>query len=114
MQEAVDKESASIVIFSHDLNGKSIVPLLAAKMNAGLVSGAVDLPRSENGFTVKKAVFSGKAYAHVKINTDQKIISLLPNSIEKKAYSKSPTVEDFSPNLGESRLKVLEQKDGIR
>ena len=110
MQEAANQESASTIIFSHDLSGKSIAPILAATMNAGLVSGAVDLPNTENGYTVKKAVFSGKAYAHVKINTDQKIISLMPNSIEKKEYGKSPAVTPFGVELGESKLKVITQK----
>lgn len=110
IQAAAAQENASIIIFSHDLSGKSVAPILAAKMNAGLVSGAIDLPRSENGFTVKKAVFSGKAYAHVKINTEHKIISLMPNSIEKKEYTKSPSVENFATDLGEANLRVVEQK----
>lgn len=110
LQAAAEKESSSIIIFSHDLDGKSIAPVLSAKMNAGMVSGAVDLPNIDNGFTIKKSVFSGKAFAHVKINTDKKIISVTPNSIEKKEYSKSPSVEDFSADLGTGKIKVLEQK----
>ena len=109
MQKAAEKEGAEIIIFSHDLTGKSVAPLLAAKMDAGLVSGAVDLPDTEGDFKVKKGVFSGKAFAHVKINSNTKIISLTPNSIEKKTYDKSAEVEAFQPELGDSRLKVIDQ-----
>ena len=45
-----------------------------AKLDAGLVAGAVALP---NGNMVKKAVFSGKAFAEVEITTATKIISVL-------------------------------------
>jgi electron transfer flavoprotein alpha subunit len=49
-------------------------------LKAGLVSGAVALPETANGFVVKKSVFSGKAFAHIAINSDKKIIALNPNS----------------------------------
>jgi electron transfer flavoprotein alpha subunit len=110
IQKSVDENNASIVIFSHDLSGKSIAPILAAKMRAGIVTGAIELPKTDGDFIVKKAVFSGKAYAHVKINTDKKIICVTPNALEKKEFNKTATVESKSYDLGDSRLKVLEQK----
>ncbi len=110
IQKSVDENNASIVIFSHDLSGKSIAPILAAKMSAGIVTGAIDLPKTDGEFIVKKAVFSGKAYAHVKINTDKKIICVTPNALEKKEFNKTATVVSKSFDLGDSRLKVLEQK----
>ncbi len=110
IQAAAEAEGATIVVLSNDLSGKSIAPILSAKMNAGLVSGAVDLPNTEEGFVVRKAVFSGKAYANVKVNTETKIISVTPNALEKKEYNKTATVESFSAELGDSRLKVKEQK----
>ena len=45
-------------------------PDLSAKMKAGLVAGVLDYPDMTNGFVVKRAVFSGKAFARVKINSD--------------------------------------------
>ena len=110
MQKAAEENSSSVIIFSHDLSGKSIAPMLAAKMNAGIVTGAVDLPETDGDFIVKRAVFSGKAFAHVKINTPTKIISLTPNALEKKEYNKTASIEDKAYELGDSRLKVIEQK----
>ena len=110
MQAAAENEKAEIIIFSHDLSGKSIAPIAAAKMKAGIVTGAVDLPKTDNGFTVKKAVFSGKAYAHVRINTAHKIISITPNAIEKKEYGKTASIENFAVSLGAPKLTVKEQK----
>ena len=110
IQKTAESNSSKIVIFSHDLSGKSVAPILAAKMNAGIVTGAVDLPNTDGDFTVKKAVFSGKAFAHVKVNTDVKIISLTPNSVEKKEFGKSASVEQSDISLSDSRLKVKEQK----
>ncbi|HCQ30654.1 MAG TPA: electron transfer flavoprotein subunit alpha, partial [Flavobacteriales bacterium] len=87
---------ADVIVFPHDYTGKAVAPMLAAKLDAGLVSGAVELPDNSNGFVVKKAVFSGKAFAHTKINTDKKIISVLPNSIGKNVGDGSAEVETVS------------------
>ena len=71
-----EKIGAKVIVFSNNLHGKAIAPRLSARLKAGLVAGAVDLPDTANGFVVKKNVFSGKAFAKVAVNTDVKIIFL--------------------------------------
>lgn len=110
IQKTAEENGSKIIILSHDLSGKSVAPILSAKMNAGLVSGAVDLPKTDGDFIVKKAVFSGKAFAHVKISTEVKIISVTPNALEKKEFNKAGDVESGNVTLSDSRLKVKEQK----
>lgn len=78
--EAVKTTGAKVVIFSHNVDGKSIAPRLSARLKAGLVAGAIGLPETANGFVVKKNVFSGKAFANVSLHSDVKIISLNPNA----------------------------------
>jgi electron transfer flavoprotein alpha subunit len=68
--EADAATGAKVIVFSNNLSGKSIAPRLSVRLKAGLVSGAVALPDTANGFSVKKNVFSGKAFAHVAVNTD--------------------------------------------
>ena len=57
-------ESAEVIVFAMDFSGKSISSRVAAGLNAGMVSGALSLPDTSNGFIIKKAVFSGKAFAN--------------------------------------------------
>lgn len=78
--EVAQSTGAKVIVFSNNVTGKAIAPRLSARLKAGLVAGAIALPDTSNGFVVKKNVFSGKAFAHVAINTDIKIISLNPNS----------------------------------
>src|ERR1700761_304620 len=59
---------ATVVVFSHNLSGKAVAPRVAARLKAGLVTGAVALPDTASGFVVRKSVFSGKAFALVAIN----------------------------------------------
>lgn len=107
---AAEKENSDIVIFPFDSAGKAIAPRLSAKLKAGLVSGALTYPTTAGGFKVKKNVFSGKAIAEVEITTTKKIIAFTPNSVGANKTGGSASVEDFSPAVTASKIKLLEVK----
>ena len=107
---AVESTGAEIVVLSQDQTGKSVGPRVAAKLNAGHVSGAIDLPDTSNGFHVNTNVFSGKAMAKVAVHSDKKVISLLPNSMSPEKTGGAATVEEFSADLGEGKIVVTEMK----
>ena len=77
---AATKVGATTLVFSHNQTGKAVYAGVSALLKAGLVTGAIELPKTDAGFVVKKSVFSGKAFANVSIQTAIKIISLSPNS----------------------------------
>lgn len=77
---AAAHESAKVIVCLHDTTGKAVAPRVAARLQAGMVAGAVGLPDLSSGFTVKKNVFSGKAFAFVNISSDVKVITLMPNT----------------------------------
>ena len=105
---AAKKVQASVIIFSHDKVGKAVAPRLSARLKAGLVSGVVDFPKIDGNFTVKRNVFSGKAFAEYAINTPIKILSLLPNSVPFVAGTEEATLENFSGGIEgyQSPLKI--------
>ncbi len=104
---AVETVNADTIIFSHDIVAKAVAPRLSVRLKAGLVSGAIDVPQ---GDTIKVNVFSGKAFGNVKINSDKKIISLLPNSFQPEATGSSCPVEEFNGNAGEAKVNLVETK----
>jgi len=71
-----------------------------------LVSGAIALPDLSNGFNVTKNVFSGKAFAHVSISTDVKIISLNPNSYSITTTDATAEVIEFSASFNAAKVLV--------
>lgn len=90
---AAEKEGAKVIIALHDVTGKAVAPRLAARLQAGLVAGALSMPDTTNGFSIKKAVFSGKAFAHVNITSDIKVITLMPNTFPVKKGEGSTSIE---------------------
>lgn len=97
---------AKVIVFSNNVDGKAVAPRVSARLKAGLVSGAVGLPDTSNGFVVKKNVFSGKAFANISLTTEIKIISLSPNAYKIEETVGSAEVVPFNANVPSSKTKV--------
>ena len=104
--QVVEKTGATVVVFSNNMDGKAIAPRLSARLKAGLVSGAVALPETGNGFTVKKNVFSGKAFANISVTTPVKIISLNANAYKIVEGQGTAEVAAFDATIDTPRIKV--------
>ncbi|NML22301.1 electron transfer flavoprotein subunit alpha/FixB family protein [Pseudoflavitalea sp. G-6-1-2] len=104
--EAVKASGADVVIFSNNVDGKAIAPRLSAQLKAGLVSGAVALPDTSNGFVVKKTVFSGKAFANIAISTPLKIVALNPNSYKVETADGTAEVAALNVTVETPKVKV--------
>jgi electron transfer flavoprotein alpha subunit len=104
--DAVAATGAKVVVFSNNLAGKAIAPRLSARLKAGLVSGAIGLPDTSAGFTVKKNVFSGKAFANISIATDIKIIALSPNSYTIVLTEGAAEVAEFAATVDTPKVTV--------
>ena len=97
---------ATVIVLSHNVTGKAVSPRLSARLKAGLVAGAVGLPDTSNGFVVKKGVFSGKAFAHIAVNTPVKILSISPNSYKTEAGEGTAEVVAANITVDAAKVKV--------
>lgn len=100
--------NSKTIVFSHDLIGKAVAPRLSIRLEAGLIAGAISTPESDG--TIKVNVFSGKAVASVKVTTEIKIISLLPNSIQPEKLHTNCPIEEISGLGGNAVIKVISTK----
>lgn len=98
---AAKKEDSKIIVTLHDINGRAVAPRVAAKLNAGLVAGALSYPDTDKGFVIKKAVFSGKAFAYVNITSDAKVIMLMANTFPLKQGDGKAVVEKLDVAFGD-------------
>lgn len=103
---AAQQENAKVIVCIHDVTGRMVAPRVAARLNAGLVAGAVAQPDLSNGFVVRKGVFAGKAFADVKVNSDVKVITLMPNTFPVKAGEGSAAVEKLDVAFGDNDFDV--------
>ena len=96
-----------VIIFSNNSTAKAVAPRLSVRLKAGLVAGAVALPETSNGFIVKKSVFSGKAFAHIKVESAVKIISLNVNAFSVSKAEGAAEVVAASVEVPAAKVKVV-------
>ena len=104
--QAAEATGADIIVCSHNTSGKAIAPRLSVRLKAGLVSGAAALPDLSNGFTVKKTVFSGKAFANIAVTSAKKIIALNPNSFDIITTTGTAEVVPFAATIEPFKVEV--------
>jgi electron transfer flavoprotein alpha subunit len=104
--QVAEAANSEIIVFSNNVDGKAIAPRLSVRLKAGLVSGAVALPDTANGFVVKKNVFSGKAFANVSVSTPKKIVALNPNAYKVEESGGTAEVVAFSATVDSPKVKV--------
>ena len=106
LAQVAEQRDAKVIVFSNNVDGKALAPRLSVRLKAGLVTGAVALPETSNGFVVKKNVFSGKAFANISLNTEIKIIALNPNAYQTIAREGTAEVVSFNATVDEAKVKL--------
>jgi len=104
VQQATEKEGASVVVFSSATDSKYVSALTAGNLNAGYASNVVALPESTSPFTVKRSAFSNKAFSSTEILSDTKVIALAKNAFGLKENATSTTEEAFEPTINDTDL----------
>lgn len=106
LAEVAEKEGASVIVLAHNNSGKAIAPRLSVKLKAGVVAGVTEAPSSYDPFTVKKKVFTGKAFANVVVKSEVKILTLSQNSFGLVEEAKEASIETFAASVGEIKTEV--------
>ncbi|MCB0677500.1 MAG: electron transfer flavoprotein subunit alpha/FixB family protein, partial [Saprospiraceae bacterium] len=101
---------AEVIVLIHNSTGKSVAGRLAARLEAGSVTGVNAVPTNEGGFRVRKSVFSGKAIATYELNSKVKVLTLMGNSLQPEAVGQAATVEQVAVDLPAGRVRTVEVK----
>jgi len=104
--EAAKAESSKLVLFPNNPEGKALAPAVSIKLDASAASEVTELPSSYDPFTVKKKVYTGKAFGEVVLKSDVKLLTLTQNSYEIKENPTEITTEDFSAEIPENAYGV--------
>lgn len=106
--EACEKEGAKMLVMAKSSLADPIAARVSIKLNASLVSNVAELPDNSNGFTVKRSIYTGKAFAVTSVSNDKVVLTLKKNAVPVSNEGGDATVEEFSPTSHEAdhRVKV--------
>ncbi len=106
IEQVAKKNDVNLIVLGNNPYGRAVAPRLAVKLNAGLAAGVVALPSSISPFTIKKRVYSGKAFADIIIKSDVKIVTLNQNSYKIEENPTDIVTEDFTAEIPDGAYAV--------
>ncbi|WP_057936592.1 electron transfer flavoprotein subunit alpha/FixB family protein [Algoriphagus resistens] len=100
--QAFDLTGAKTLVLAKSSLGDAVAARLAIKLNAGLVSNAVELPKTDAQYVVKRSIYTGKAFAETTVTTENKILAIKKNAIDLKQDGADAQVESFDVSLNDA------------
>lgn len=92
---------AKTLVLAKSSLGDAVAARLSIKLHAGLVSNVVELPKTDSGYSVKRSIYTGKAFAETQVTTENKILAIKKNAIDLKLDDSKATVDEFPVTLSE-------------
>ncbi len=106
ISEAAKAENAKVVVFANNPEGKALTPAVSVRLNAAVAAEVTAVPSSYEPFTVKKKVYTGKAFADIVLNSEVKVLSLTQNSFEIKENPVEISKENFDSEIPQNAFGV--------
>lgn len=111
VKQAIDSIQPELVLFAASSNGKDLAPRLSARLDAGLVSDALELSHDGSKFVALRPMFAGKVMAKVSLASSPALVSMRPNVVSVKAADSSRNAEvsalDLTLTDSDIRAKVV-------
>ncbi|MCS6833704.1 MAG: electron transfer flavoprotein subunit alpha/FixB family protein, partial [Flammeovirgaceae bacterium] len=104
--EAAQKANADVVVMSRSSLVDAIASRVAVKIGAGVATNVVALPKTDNGFIVKRSIYTGKAFADVRLDNPKKVLTITKNAVGIEENGNLASVDTFSVSLSEKDFAV--------
>lgn len=108
IHEVANEVGATLIIFNHSSLGKSVAGRVAIRMDAGLVSGAIEpVSGAAGNVKVRKSVFSGKAYATYNITSEKAVVTVMANALPVEGGKGAVEVSQHESTVGAAKIEVV-------
>ncbi len=101
--EAMNAGGHDVLVVSKSSLGDPVSARVSIKLNAALAANVSDLP---SGDAIKSSIYTGKAFANLKLNGEKRVIVIKKNAIEAKTDGGVASVEAFNPATNDADFKV--------
>jgi electron transfer flavoprotein alpha subunit len=96
LASAVSSRDVAAVLLPSTAEGKEIAGRLAVRLDAGVLTDAVDVTSSDGEVVVEQSIFGGSTVVHAKATRGVPVITVRPNSVAPEASPASPSVESVA------------------
>lgn len=102
----MQNENFDILVLANSSLGTPVAARVAAKTGASLASNVVELPQTNSGFVVKRSIYTGKAFMHVELKNQKKVIGIKKNAAVIKEVGNTVSVTPYDVSLSDADFAV--------
>jgi len=102
LAKAMQDENADVLVLANSSLGTPVAAKVAIRTNASFASNVTELPNTSGGFTVKRSIYTGKAFANVELKNAKKVIAIRKNAAELKEVGGNAAVTNYSVSLNDA------------
>jgi len=117
LNDIMDSESGDIFITAQSALADPIAAKIAVLQNASIATNVSELPDLDNEFSVKRSIYSGKAFENLILTSPKKIISIKRNAIGLIENQKSGLIEisdlKLNPDLIDAEITDTDRTTGM-
>ncbi len=110
LAEVINSLGGTYVIFAHSIVNETLAARVGIKLKADVLTNAIGLPDTSDGFVVKKSVYTSKAFANFALNREKKVLTIKKNSFTFEIGEGVASVENRSVSVGQGGVVVKETK----
>lgn len=102
LTQAMKDENADVLVLASSSLGTPVASKVAVKTGASFAANVMELPNTSAGFVVKRSIYTGKAFAHVELKNQKKVIVIRKNAAEVKEVGGNVEIVAYAPSLNDS------------
>jgi electron transfer flavoprotein alpha subunit len=99
LAQLVEQTSPAAVLIPSGGEGKEIAGRLAVKIEAGVITDAVDVQADAGGPTTSQSVFAGEFLVRARVTTGVPVITVKPNSVAPERATGAGAQQAFEPKI---------------
>jgi len=113
LESLVATRSPAAVLITSTTEGKEIAGRLAVRLDAGVLTDAVDVSADGDTVVVEQSVFGGSTIVHARVTRGVPIVTVRPNSVTPVATPVTPQISAVAAPAVQGRHAVVESRSAI-
>ncbi len=110
LESLIASRSPAAVLIASTTEGKEIAGRLAVRLDAGVLTDAVDVSLDGDTVVVEQSVFGGSTVVHARATRGVPIVTVRPNSVTPVAAPATPDVSALTAPAVDGRHAIVESR----
>ncbi len=105
LTEVIKSGGYDLFVLAKSSLSEPVAARVSVAIDASIASNIVDLPNQEDGFVVRRSIYTGKAFADVSLTRDKKILILKKNAVNLEELPQQGAAENRDIDLPDNVFK---------